>query len=114
MTILSIADVRKRFGPTIALAGVNLQVHRGEVHALIGENGAGKSTLMNVLAGSVRPDHGDIEIEGRTYAPANPLDARRRGIALIHQELSLCPHLTVAENIMMGMEPSRMGWLDRR
>ena len=113
MTVLSLSNISKRFGPTVALDGVSLQLHKGEVHALIGENGAGKSTLMNVLAGLLRPDQGTIEVEGRTYAPATPLDARLRGIALIHQELSLFPHLSVAENILMGMEPSRLGWLDR-
>jgi ribose transport system ATP-binding protein len=69
---------------------------------------------MNVLAGSLRADRGKMEIEGRPYAPATPLDGRLHGIALIHQELSLCSHLSVAENIMMGMEPSRFGWLNRR
>src|SRR3954471_17283245 len=114
MPILSLSNIKKRFGPTVALDGVSLELRKGEVHALIGENGAGKSTLMNVLAGSLRPDGGRMEVEGEPYAPANPLDARRRGIALIHQELSLLPHLSVAENIMMGIEPSRFGWLDRR
>ncbi len=114
MTSLSLSNMEKRFGPTVALDGVSLQLREGEVHALIGENGAGKSTLMNVLAGALRPDRGEMEIEGRGYAPANPLDARHRGIALIHQELSLCPHLSVAENIMMGIEPSRIGWLNRK
>jgi ribose transport system ATP-binding protein len=114
MTSLSLAGIEKKFGPTIALDGVSLELRTGEVHALIGENGAGKSTLMNVLAGSLRADRGKMEIEGHSYTPATPLDARLRGIALIHQELSLCPHLSVAENIMMGIEPSRLGWLDRR
>jgi ribose transport system ATP-binding protein len=68
---------------------------------------------MNVLAGSLRADQGRMEIEGEPYSPSTPLDARLRGIALIHQELSLCPHLSVAENIMMGIESSRMGWLNR-
>src|SRR6266566_8237330 len=114
MTVLSLSNINKRFGPTVALDGVNLRLQKGEVHALIGENGAGKSTLMNVLAGLIKPDAGTIEVEGRAYAPASPLDARARGIALIHQELSLFPHLSVAENIMMGMEPSRSGLLDRQ
>ena len=114
MTSLSLSNVEKRFGPTVALDGVSLQLRKGEVHALIGENGAGKSTLMNVLSGSLRPGRGEMEIEGRTYVPAAPLDARLNGIALIHQELSLCPHLSVAENIMMGIEPSRGGWLNRK
>jgi len=87
---------------------------KGEVHALIGENGAGKSTLMNVVAGSLRPDRGAMELDGQAYVPSTPLDARVNGIALIHQELSLCPHLSVAENIMMGIEPSRLGWLNRK
>ncbi len=113
MTVLALSDVAKRFGPTIALDGVKLELRRGEVHALIGENGAGKSTLVNILAGSLQPDRGRLEIDGNVYAPTSPLDARRRGIALIHQELSLAPHLTVAENILMGLEPSRWGWLDR-
>ncbi|MGH9970811.1 MAG: sugar ABC transporter ATP-binding protein [Pyrinomonadaceae bacterium] len=114
MSSLSLTDVHKRFGPTIALDGVSLQLRPGEVHALIGENGAGKSTLMNVLAGSLRPDRGSMQIDRQTYVPVTPLDARLRGIALIHQELSLCPHLSVAENIMMGMEASRLGWLNRK
>ena len=111
--ILSLSHIEKRFGPTIALAGVNLDLQAGEVHALIGENGAGKSTLMNILAGAMRPDRGIMQIDTRPYLPSMPLDARLNGIALIHQELSLCPHLSVAENIMLGMEPSRLGWLDR-
>jgi ribose transport system ATP-binding protein len=92
---------------------VTLQLQPGEVHALIGENGAGKSTLMNVVAGALRPDEGTMEIDDSPYTPVSAFDARSRGIALIHQELALCPHLSVAENIMMGMETSRVGWLDR-
>jgi len=114
MAVLSLSNVSKRFGPTVALDGVNLRLEKGEVHALIGENGAGKSTLMNVLAGLFPSDRGTMEVEGQAYVPATPLDARVRGIALIHQELSLFPHLSVAENIMMGMEPSRWALLDRR
>jgi len=68
---------------------------------------------MNVIAGSLHPDQGTMEIDGQVYSPSNPLDARTHGIALIHQELSLCPHLTVAENVLMGIESSRMGWLHR-
>jgi ribose transport system ATP-binding protein len=113
MPTVSLKNIRKSFGPTVALDGVDLELREGEVHALIGENGAGKSTLMNVIAGSLQPDEGNMELDGRRYAPANPLDARTHGIALIHQELSLCPHLSVAENVMMGIEPSRAGVLDR-
>ena len=114
MTVLALSNISKRFGPTVALDAVNLRLQQGEVHALIGENGAGKSTLMNVLAGLIQPDVGTIEINGRPYYPASPLDAREAGIALIHQELSLFPHLSVAENIMMGIEPARWALLDRR
>ena len=113
MLALALKGIHKSFGPTIALDGVDLDLRQGEVHALIGENGAGKSTLMNVIAGSLRPDRGTMEIYGQVYAPANPLDARTHGIALIHQELSLCPHLSVAENVLMGIESSSFGWLDR-
>jgi ribose transport system ATP-binding protein len=113
MSSLSLCGIEKRFGPTVALNGVSLDLNKGEVHALIGENGAGKSTLMNVLAGSLHADRGQMEIQGIAYEPQTPLDARLRGIALIHQELSLCPHLSVGENIMMGIESSRWGWLNR-
>ncbi len=114
MIVLSLSNISKSFGPTAALDDVNLQLRSGEVHALIGENGAGKSTLMNVLAGLIQPDRGAMEVERCPYAPADPHEARAKGIALIHQELSLFPQLTVAENIMMGMEPSRWALLDRR
>jgi len=112
MTVLSLSNISKRFGPTIALDGVSLSLPEGEVHAVIGENGAGKSTLMNVLAGLVQPDGGSMTVDGAAFCPSSPLDARVKGIALIHQELSLFPHLSVAENIMMGIEPSRWGILD--
>ena len=113
MSALSLRGVRKAFGATVALDGVDLELRPGEVHALIGENGAGKSTLMNVIAGALKPDEGRMEINGQLYSPTSPLDARTHGIALIHQELSLCPHLSVAENVLMGIESSHFGWLDR-
>lgn len=112
--VLKLQEIKKRFGATVALDGVNIELKKGEVHALVGENGAGKSTLMNILSGKFSADSGEMEIGGKSYQPANPLDARQRGIALIHQELSLMPHLSVAENIMIGLEKSRFGWLDRK
>ena len=114
MPILELRDMRKAFGKTVALSGLNLSLRRGEVHALIGENGAGKSTLMNIISGVFPADGGTIEIKGKPYAPESPADGRRHGIALIHQELSILPHLSVAENIMIGVENSRLGWMDRR
>jgi ribose transport system ATP-binding protein len=105
--------VRKSFGATCALDGVDFEVQPGEVHALIGENGAGKSTLMKVLAGVHQPDAGSIAIDGKPYRPLNPLDARRQGVAMIYQELALAPHLSVAENVLLGIEPTRAGFLGR-
>lgn len=97
--------VNKRFGPTIALKGVELDVSPGEVLALIGENGAGKSTLMKILSGALLPDEGSITLFGNAYRPTSPLDGRRNGIAMIYQELSLAPHLSVEENLLLGIEP---------
>ncbi len=113
MTLLRLNGIRKSFGATQALAGVDLEVHKGEIHALIGENGAGKSTLLNILSGTIFADAGNMRLEDREYTPADPEAARVHGIAHIHQELSLCPHLTVAENILLGAEPARRGWLDQ-
>src|SRR5258706_10746104 len=112
MTALSLSNISKRFGPRVALDAVNLRLQKAEVPVVIGENGSGKSTLMNLLAGLGQADAGEMEVEGRTYEPGNPFAARARGIVLIHQELSLFSHLSVAENIMMGMEPSRLGLLN--
>ncbi|MGA1489874.1 MAG: ATP-binding cassette domain-containing protein, partial [Planctomycetota bacterium] len=106
--------VHKAFGATRALVGADLDLARGEVLALIGENGAGKSTLMKVLAGALLPDGGSMTLEGRPYRPAGPLEARRAGVAMIYQELNIAPHLTVAENILLGTEPHTAGWLHRR
>ncbi|HXA18608.1 MAG TPA: sugar ABC transporter ATP-binding protein [Thermoanaerobaculia bacterium] len=111
--MLTLRSITKHFGATIALDGVDLDIAPGEVHALIGENGAGKSTLMNILSGAFPPDGGTMTAGGQPYAPRGPADARERGIAHIHQELALCAHLSVAENILMGIEPSRGGWLQR-
>ena len=101
--------IRKTFDATRAVDGVDLSVSQGEVCALVGQNGAGKSTLMSILAGALRPDAGEMRIDGAPFHPHQPLDARRAGVAMIHQELSLAPHLTVMENIVLGDEPSRRG-----
>ncbi len=109
--------MKKRFGATQALGGVDLAVAAGEVHALLGQNGAGKSTLMKVLSGAERPDAGTMKLDGAAYAPPDPQAARAAGVAMIYQELSLAPHLTVAENILLGVEPARgrlPGLVDRR
>ncbi len=111
--------VRKRFGPTVALDGVRLTAGAGEIVGLVGENGAGKSTLMKVLSGAVRPDEGDIWLDGVAYRPRDPADGRRAGVAMVYQELSLAPHLSLAENILLGIEPAagpllRWGEMRRR
>jgi ribose transport system ATP-binding protein len=110
---LTLDGVRKSFGATAALRGVSLGVGEGEVHALIGENGAGKSTLMKILSGAHEADAGRIALDGVPFAPRNPHEARRAGVAMIYQELNLAPDLSVAENIVLGAEPSRFGWLRR-
>jgi ribose transport system ATP-binding protein len=104
-------EISKRFGATVALGGVSLRVFPGEVLALVGENGAGKSTLMKILSGAHAPDAGQMWLDGQPFAPTDPLEARRAGVAMIYQELSLAPHLTVEENIALGLEPSRWGWI---
>src|SRR5689334_5729172 len=111
---LRIQGIQKSFGSTHALREVSLQVGPGEVHALIGENGAGKSTLMKILSGAYQPDSGEVFLNGEPYCPKNPLEARRSGVEMIYQELNLAPHLSVEENILLGVEPSRFGWIERR
>jgi len=110
---LQMSGVQKAFGATRALKNVSFTVAPGEVHALIGENGAGKSTLMKILSGAYRADAGSIEIDGQPFQPENPHHARRSGIAMIYQELTLAPHLSVEENILLGAEPATLGWLNR-
>jgi ribose transport system ATP-binding protein len=112
--MLVMTNVTKRFGSTHALRGVDLTLRPGEVHALVGENGAGKSTLMKILSGAERPDAGDMVFGGQRYAPAGPLHARRLGVAMIYQELTLAPHLSVEANVLLGLEPTWYGLLDRR
>jgi len=104
--------IQKRFGATVALAGVDLEARSGEILALVGENGAGKSTLMRILSGAHAPDAGSMALDGEPYAPRSPSDGLARGVAMIYQELSLAPHLTAAENIALGREPAHRGLLD--
>src|SRR3954454_10641294 len=104
--------IRKAFGATVALDGVDLAVAPGEICALVGQNGAGKSTLMAILSGALAPDAGSMTIDDRPFAPRSPIDARRAGVAMIYQELSLAPHLSVMENILLGAEPTRFGLVD--
>jgi ribose transport system ATP-binding protein len=104
--------IRKAFGATQALDAVDLAVASGEICGLVGQNGAGKSTLMAILSGALAPDAGEMTIDGRAYAPRSPIEARRAGVAMIYQELSLAPDLTVMENMLLGAEPVRRGVLD--
>ncbi len=108
---LRLSDIRKRFGATVALDGVSLEIAPGEVHALVGENGAGKSTLMKVLSGVHAPDAGTMTLDGAPFAPRAPLDARRTGVVMVNQELAIAPHLSVSANLVLGAEPARGGLL---
>jgi ribose transport system ATP-binding protein len=108
-------NISKRYGGTRALADVNLVVRPGTVHALLGENGAGKSTLVKILSGSVHPDEGTIEIAGKPAALGSPAEARKGGIAVVHQELSLFPLLNVVSNVYAGSERhTALGWMQDR
>jgi ABC-type sugar transport system ATPase subunit len=115
-TVVAMRGIAKSFGATRAVDGVDLDLRPGEVHGLIGENGAGKSTLMRILAGSFADYDGTISFEGRAAQIRSPAEARAQGIALVHQELSLLPELTVAENIFLGREPKGLlpGFISRR
>lgn len=111
-SILEIQDVSKSFSGVYALKGVRLTVKKGEVHALIGENGAGKSTLMKIILGMHQPNEGSMLFKGETYVPKNPMDALQAGVSMIHQEISLADNMTVAENIWVGREPTKGGFVD--
>lgn len=106
--------ISKSFGATCALENVTISAEASQVLALVGENGAGKSTLMKILSGVIAPDCGTMTLDGQPYHPENPLQARHAGVAMIYQELSLVPHLTVEENILLGIEPTRCGLLDKK
>ena len=110
--LLEVKGISKNFPGTKALDHVELRVCRGEIHALCGENGAGKSTLMNIIGGIYPATEGQIFFEGREIAPPNPKAALEAGIGFVHQELSLCPHLTVAENIFIGRLPRKIDIID--
>src|SRR2546426_1923108 len=96
--------ITKRFPGVVANDDVDLELRPGEVHALVGENGAGKSTLMKVLSGALAPYAGVMHLDGALYAPTGPQQARRLGVAMVYQELTLAPHLSVEANVMLGLE----------
>jgi rhamnose transport system ATP-binding protein len=116
--LLSADSVSKSFSGVIALRGVSFDVHAGEVHALVGENGAGKSTLIKVMTGAEAPDSGLLTVGARPYERIDPAAAHALGIAVVHQQPSLFPHLTIAENLAIGVEHMgplrRVNWQGRR
>ena len=112
--VLEMRDVSKSFPGVRALSHVTLEVRRREVHALLGENGAGKSTLMKILAGVYQRDSGRILLDGEEVHISRPSEALNLGVVTIYQETNLAPELTVAENILMGRWPSRLGWIGER
>ena len=113
--LLQLKSVQKHFGGVVALRAGNLDVSAGEVHLLMGENGAGKSTLMKIVAGMLERDSGEMLWQGRSVKFRSPAEAASQGIAMVHQESMLAPHLSVAENIFLGREPRLpLGWVNRR
>lgn len=112
--IIEANDIVKRFGGAVAVDDVSIAVSSGEIHGLVGENGAGKSTLMRVLAGILTPDRGGVVVDGRPLELGSARAALDAGISLVHQELSLVPEMTVAENILLGSTPSKAGFIKTR
>ena len=112
--LLSIRSLSKSFPGTKALQGVDFDLAKGEVHALLGENGAGKSTLIKCLTGAYRRDEGEILLDGAAIAPASTAEAQALGIGTVYQEVNLLPNMTVAQNLTFGREPRRFGLVDGR
>ena len=104
---LSLKNITKRYPGIVANDGINMDIAPGEVLAVLGENGAGKSTLMKIIYGSVRPDEGSLEFDGRPLDVSSPAEARASGIAMVHQHFALFDTLTVAENVALGLPPGR-------
>ena len=112
--ILSLGNIQKSYGPIKVLHGIDLEFRPGEAVALLGENGAGKSTLCRIMSGAVLPTSGDMIWQGAPYAPSSPREAIDAGIGMIHQELMLLPHLSIAENVFVGRYPCKGGRVDRK
>ena len=110
---IAVTGLRKAYGGIQALAGVDLAVTPGTVHAVVGENGAGKSTLMKILAGAVRPDSGEVRVAGQPVRLASPADARRLGVGIVYQELSLFPERSILANLFADDQPTTFGLVDR-
>jgi monosaccharide-transporting ATPase len=110
--VIEVLDARVRFAGDTALDGVDFRMFAGEVHSLMGENGAGKSTLIKAMTGALRLDSGTMRLEGSVVSFATPAAAQRAGISTVYQEIDLLPNLSVAENIMLGREPRRLGFID--
>ena len=112
--LLDVRSVSKRFPGVLALDGVDLTLRAGEIHALLGENGAGKSTLIKVLTGVHPADSGSFLLNGEAVSIRSPREAERLGISTVYQEVNLIPTLSVAENLMLGRQPTRLGLIDRK
>ena len=112
--VLEVIGAQLRFAGDTALADVDFRMFPGEVHSLMGENGAGKSTLIKAITGAMRLDAGTISVDGTAVSFATPAAAQRAGIRTVYQEIDLLPNLSVAENIMLGREPRRLGFIDWR
>ena len=110
--VIEMRNIVKKFGHFTANDGINLTVHKGEIHAILGENGAGKSTLMNQLYGLIKPTSGDILVHGQKIEMNNPRDAIKAGIGMVHQHFMLVQPFTVTENIVLGTEPVKGVALD--
>ncbi|HUN90793.1 MAG TPA: ATP-binding cassette domain-containing protein [Burkholderiaceae bacterium] len=103
----------KRYGQVTALDGADFELRAGEILAVIGDNGAGKSTLIKALSGAIIPDEGEIRLDGQVVHFRSPIDARRAGIETVYQDLAVAPAMTIAENLFLGREPCRRGFLGR-
>lgn len=112
--IIEMLNITKEFPGIIANDDITLRLKKGEVHALLGENGAGKSTLMSVLFGLYQAEKGEIKKNGETVRINNPNDANNLGIGMVHQHFKLVEIFTVLENIILGVEPNKMGFLDKK
>ena len=112
--VIEMKDIVKKFGDFTANDHINLTVHKGEVHAILGENGAGKSTLMNVLYGLYRPTSGQIYVDGKEVQISSPKHAIELGIGMVHQHFMLIAPFTVTENIILGVEPTKGIMVDKK